>query len=235
MARGAAEGLLQTKLEEERARRVEAEEEVRELRAWADEINGEVVIAFGKVEEVGEDFGSLFREALALNEAERERVLHSAELQTRILEFRKSVASMGGITKEIIRFDGDPEAGGRFFASAYRSVFELNERTTKKLEGMFREHIKVARARELTLRQAPTIDGYAADVPVEEQASAAREWLGRRQEFYRGFREALREELPEGQRESFDQWVELDGIGFNNVMHQGRPIGFTLGGKQTAR
>ena len=216
----------------ERDLREKAERQAKINREWADELEGEVVIAFGKVEQVGDEFGALFKDALAVSEAERNGELDTPENQVRVTKFLRNASSFSGLSEAVIRFDGEPEDGGRFFAATYKSVFDLDDGTARTLEEMFKKQIAAADEHDLTLRHLPIINGLVDGVPIEQQKDEAREWLRRRQAFYRDFRAELREQIPPDKREQFDQWVEVDGIGFNNISFRGQSVGFTLGGKQ---
>ncbi len=226
-------GAVREELESERARREMAEKEAEVFKKWAEDLEGEVIVAFGKVEEIGGDFADLFKEALAVSEAEENGELDTPENQRRVARFLRDASSFSGLSKAVIEFDGDPVGGGKFFASTYRSVFDLDDQTAATLEGMFQRQIAAAAERDLTLNHMPIIDGLDDAVPIEQQKREAKEWLGQRQDFYRGFREQVRQQIPADKRDLFDQWVEVDGIGFNNITFRGQPIAFTLGGKQT--
>lgn len=223
---------MEDELKAERALREMAERDAEVLRDSYAKLEEEVVVAYGKVEDIGNEFGALFKEALLVSEAEKDGELDAPENQRRVASFLRKASSLGGLSKEIIAFDGNPSEGGRFYASTYQAVFDLDDPTTQQIQKMFEGQIQAARDRGLTLDQMPLIDGFEEGESVEAQKDAAREWLAERQAFYRGFRDQVRIQMSPEQQTLFDAWVETDGVGFNNVTFRGQPIGFTLGGKQ---
>ena len=87
-----------------------------------------------------------------------------------------------------------------------------------------------AKERGLTLVNNPALKALAEGEEFSEPEVES--WLKERQEYYRGVRERVREQIPPSKHAEFDRTVEQDGLGFMNIELQGRPLGFSLGGKQ---
>jgi hypothetical protein len=139
-------------------------------------------------------------------------------------------ATITGLSKQIIEFENQPEEGGKFFSSTYRSIFDLDNETTAGLEKVFTEEIAAAKERGLTLVNNPGLKMLEGDESITEVD--IKNWLEQRQEFYTGVRKKLRETIPAEKRADFDKTVEQAGIGFTNLKLKGSPLAFSLGGKQ---
>ena len=224
---------LEEELSTEREGRLAAEKEVAALREATAGLEDEVVLAFGKVEEIGTDFGSIFKEARALSEIEQAGELDTDENKKRLIRFQMKAASISGLSKQIIEFDDTPDEGSQFFASTYKSIFDLDDASTKALQAVFEREITVAKERGLTLVNNPALKMLSGEEQFSEKD--IEEWLNARQEYYRGFRERVREQVPASKHAEFDRTVEQDGIGFMNITLGGSPLGFSLGGKQPAK
>ena len=221
---------LEEQLLAETSRRELAEKDAAALREATAGLEDEVVLAFGKVEEIGTDFGVIFKEALALSELDAAGELEDDANKKRLINFSMKAAKITGLSKQIIEFDNEPEEGSRFFSATYRSIFDLDAETTSNLAAVFENQIAAAREKGLTLVNNPALKMLAGDETVTEAQIGA--WLAKRQEFYRGVRAELREQFPAEKHKEFDKHIEEDGIGFNNIELKGNQLAFSLGGKQ---
>ena len=106
---------LEEKLSSERAKRQLAEEDAAAAREATAGLEDEVVIAYGKVEEIGADFGSIFTEARALSEIEKAGELDTDENQKRFGRFMRSAASISGLSDQIVDFDNNPAGRKQIF------------------------------------------------------------------------------------------------------------------------
>ncbi len=220
---------LERRIDAERAKTKAAEERIAELEAVTAQFDDEVVIAYGKIEEIGSSFGSIFAEAVALSEIEKLGELDNPENTKRYWKFIESAASLSGLSREIIKFDGDPEEGSRFFAATYAELFDLDETTTGKIQEVLEGRIGEAVNRGLTLSDLPREKALEnPDNPPQEVKS----WLKTRQTFYRDVRNDLRNLVPLSKQADFDKWVEKDGIGFKNIKLKEHNLAFSLGGDQ---
>ncbi|MGI9239678.1 MAG: hypothetical protein ACR2RV_02690, partial [Verrucomicrobiales bacterium] len=166
----------------------------------------------------------------ALMEIEKAGELDTDENEKRLIRFSMKAASITGLSKQIIEFDNQPEEGSRFFSSTYKSIFDLDDKTTADLERVFAEELAAAKERGLTLVNNPGLKMLEGDESITEEQIKG--WLKQRQEYYGGIRERLREQIPADKQAEFDRTVELDGIGFTNLSLKGNPLGFSLGGRQ---
>ena len=210
---------LRAELAAEKGRRAAAERQLAGLRAATDPLKDQVVVAFGKVNEIGTSLGSLFTEARALAEIDKAGKLDDKENETRIAKFMEKAASIGGLSKEIVEFEDKPEEGSRFVAGAYGAAFGLNEAEQEKVAGFFSRTLAEAKERKFTLSNLP-----------ERGTPEFMPWLEKRWAYFGEQRTALRETLPEAKRADFDQWVEKGGYGFKNLSLKGMPLMFSLGG-----
>lgn len=218
-AAGGDAAALRAELAEEVAKREKVESELAALRAQTDPLRDQVVVAYGKVGEIGDTLGSLFTEARALVELEKSGKLDDPENAVRVGKFMEKAASIGGLSKEIIEFEDDPAEGSRFVAAAYGSVFGLEKADQEKVAEVFRSTLEAAKAQDFTLSHLP-----------ERGSAEFGPWLEKRWAFFNEQRETLRSALPEAKRADFDQWVEKGGYGFKNLTMKGFPLMFSLGG-----
>ncbi len=215
---GGAEA-LRAELAAEVARRTTAERELAALRAETDPLRDQVVVAYGKVGEIGSTLGSLFTEARALVDLEKAGQLDTPENQIRMGKFIEKAASISGLSREIVGFEDKPEEGSRFVAAAYGAVFGLNEQEQAKVAEFFTTTLADAKEKKFTLSNLP------------ERGSAEFEpWLERRWEYFGAQRAALRATIPEAKQAEFDSLVEKGGYGFKNLVLKGSPLMFSLGG-----
>ena len=206
-------------LAEEVAKRERAEADLAALRAQTEPLRDQVVVAYGKVSEIGGTLGSLFTEARALVDLEKAGKLDDPDNAVRVAKFMEKAASISGLSKEIIDFEDDPAEGSRFVAAAYGSVFGLEEADQEEVAAVFRSTLEAAKEQEFTLSHLP-----------ERGSAEFGPWLEKRWEFFNNQRETLRSALPEAKRADFDQWVEKGGYGFKNLTMKGFPLMFSLGG-----
>ena len=221
---------LEEELTTEKSKRLLAEEDAAAVREATAALEDEVVLSYGKVEEIGNDFGSIFKEARALMEIEKAGQLDTDENEKRLIRFSMKAASITGLSKQIIEFDNQPEEGSRFFSSTYKSIFDLDDKTTANLQRVFAEQIAAAKERDLTLVNNPGLKMLEGDESITEQD--IKSWLSERQSFYAGVRQRLREQIPADKQAEFDRTIEQDGIGFTNLTLKGSPLAFSLGGRQ---
>ena len=210
---------LQSTLDAERTKRLAAERNAKTLRDQLAPLKGEVVVSYGKVTQIGSTLGSVFTEALALAELEKQGGLATPEGEARFGKFIEQASSISGLSKEIINFEDVPEEGSRFIASAYGSVFGLDEAGQQKIADFFSKRLGEAGAQKLTLANLPT-RGSADFEP----------WLEKRWAFFGESRDQLRQLIPEEKRSTFDRQIEKGGYGFKNITVKGMPLMFSLGG-----
>ncbi|MFN0126765.1 MAG: RNA polymerase sigma factor [Verrucomicrobiales bacterium] len=210
---------LKAELADEVTKRTKAENELATLRTQTEPLRDQVVVAYGKVNEIGDTLGSLYTEARALVEMEKAGTLDAPENAARVGKFMAKASSISGLSKEIIEFEDNPEEGSRFVAAAYGSVFGLNESEQVKVAEFFSSTLADAKAQEFTLSHLP-----------EHGSAEFGPWLEKRWAFFNAQRDALRSTLPEAKRADFDQWVEKGGYGFKNLTMKGFPLMFSLGG-----
>jgi hypothetical protein len=220
---------LNGNLESERKRRTAAEKEVASLREILGPLKDEVVLAFGKIEEIGHDFGFLFSEAHFLSQMEQEGRLKEEEVKRRLVKFYQAAASMSGLSQQIVEMEGNPEEGAKFFSATYAELFTLDEAGRSALHNIFERHITIANEQEISLKQITALVDQEIPGGLEEEIERR---MGVRQEYFRDVRNELREAIPEDRRADFDLWVERDGIGFNNIRLRGTNLQFSLGGNQ---
>ncbi|MES2470011.1 MAG: sigma-70 family RNA polymerase sigma factor [Verrucomicrobiota bacterium] len=210
---------LQAALEAEREKRLAAERDAKSVRDQIAQLQGEVVVSYGKVTQIGSTLGSVFTEALALVEWEKNGKLATPEGETRFGKFLEQAGSISGLSKEIINFEDVPEEGSRFIASAYGAAFGLDEAGQEKIASFFSKRLEEAGAKKFTLANLPA-RGSAEFHP----------WLEQRWAFFEESRGQLRELIPEAKQSDFDQMIEKGGYGFKNLTVKGMPLMFSLGG-----
>lgn len=210
---------LQAALEAEREKRLAAERDAKSVRDQIAQLQGEVVVSYGKVTQIGSTLGSVFTEALALVELEKNGKLATPEGETRFGKFLEQAGSISGLSKEIINFEDVPEEGSRFIASAYGAVFGLDEAGQEKIASFFSKRLEEAGTKKFTLANLPA-RGSAEFHP----------WLEQRWAFFEESRGQLRELIPEAKQSDFDQMIEKGGYGFKNLTVKGMPLMFSLGG-----
>lgn len=210
---------LRTELAAEVEKRSAVERELAALKVETDPLRDQVVVAFGKVNEIGSSLGSLFTEARALVEIEKTASLDTPENQVRLAKFIESAASISGLSKEIVEFEDKPEEGSRFVAAAYGSAFDLDEAEQARVAEFFSRTLAEANEKEVTLSHLPD-RGSAEFGP----------WLEKRWAYFNSRRDALRALIPENKQAGFDQWIEKGSYGFNNLTLKGMPLMFSLGG-----
>ena len=220
---------LEAEIEAARAKTAAAEKRANELEAVAAQLDDQVVVAYGKVEEIGGNFGNIFAEALALSELEKKGELDKPANMARYAEFIQSAASLGGLSQEIINFDGDPEEGSRFFAATYAEIFGLNKSVTGEMQSVLADHFAIAAEREITLSDLDRskLMENPANPPQE-----IKDWFKKRQAYYSEIRNDLRNLVPLNKQSQFDKWVEKGGIGFKNIKLKEHHLAFSLGGDQ---
>lgn len=211
---------VQAELEREKAARGELEKSYAALKSQTEPLKDEVVIAYGKVGEIGQNFGDLFKEARELIEIEKKGELKTPSGTAKLVAFMKKAASLGGLSQEIIGFEDNPAEGSRFQSSTYKSVFGLTDAEQKKVESYFEKTMTEARDLKLTLSNLPAHD-----------SPDFKPWLEKRWEFFNATRPQLLEAIPEARRADFESWVESGGYGFKNLTLGGGPLMFSLGGQ----
>ena len=87
---------LQAALEAEREKRLAAERDAKSVRDQIAQLQGEVVVSYGKVTQIGSTLGSVFTEALALVELEKNGELATPEGETRFGKFLEQARSISG-------------------------------------------------------------------------------------------------------------------------------------------
>ncbi|MES2709005.1 MAG: sigma-70 family RNA polymerase sigma factor [Verrucomicrobiota bacterium] len=210
---------LRAALEAEREKRLAAEKDARAVRDQVARLDQEVVVSFGKVGEIGNTFGSIYTEALALVEEEKKGAINSPENQLRFAKFIEKAGSVSGISKEIIEFEDAPKEGSGFIAAAYGAAFGLSETEQSGVAAFFAKQLEDASQKKFTLSNLP------------ERGSAEFEpWLKQRWDYFNESRAELRALIPENHQASFDQYVEKGGYGFKNLKLKGMPLMFSLGG-----
>ena len=221
---------LEEQLSSEREKRRLAEEEAATAQELTAGLEDEVVLAFGKVGEIGADFGSIFREARALAEIEKEGQLETDENKKRITRFMVNAAAIGGLSQQIIEFDNNPEEGSKFLSSSYKAVFDLDANTTQKIEQVLASQLAIAKEQELTLPNNPQYKMLEENQTAQESDVEA--FFTERRELYGKIRQQVREQIPADKLAEFDRTVEQGGLGFTNLKLNGSPLGFSLGGNQ---
>ncbi|MEM7145052.1 MAG: sigma-70 family RNA polymerase sigma factor [Verrucomicrobiota bacterium] len=216
---------LEADLASAQQRAVDAEARAAELEALVEDLDDEVVVAYGKVEEIGNDFGSLVSEARALKQLEDAGKLDEPENRKRFADFIQSASSMTGLSQEIVKMEGNPEEGPRFFAHAYSEIFDLDPTTTARLESILQGHIKSALDQGITLKDLPRDEILKDPKNLSPKAQA---WIDERASFFKTVRNDLRNAMPQPALENFDNWVEDNGIGFKNITVKGLPLSFSL-------
>lgn len=211
---------VKAQLAAQTAKRIDLEKSLKELRAATDPLKEQVVVAYGKVGEIGQNFGDLFTEALALTEMEKNSDLDSPEGTKRLVAFMKKAASITGLSQEIISFEDNPAEGRGFLAAAYRKVFGLNDEETSKVEAYFEKTLTAAKEQKITLSSLPA-HGTPEFMP----------WMEKRWAFFDASRQDLLNAIPNARRGDFEKWVEKGGYGFRNLTLRKGPLMFSLGGR----
>lgn len=210
---------LQAELAAERDKRLAAEREAQAVRDQTASLQDQVVVAYGKVSEIGTTLGSVFKEARDLVELDKQGQLDTPEGQTKMAKFLTKASSISGLSQEIIGFEDNPAEGSQFIASTFGAVFDLDQPGREKIAQFFTDQLRAAKEKELTLSHLP-----------EHGSAEFQPWLQKRWDFFNESRGQLRELLPTDQRASFDQWVEKGGYGFKNLTLKGAPLMFSMGG-----
>lgn len=211
---------LQTELSAEQAKRADLEKSYAALKTQTEPLKDQVVIAYGKVGEIGQNFGDLFTEARDLIGIEARGELKTPEGMAKLNSFMKKAASLGGLSQEIIGFEDNPAEGSKFQSAAYKSVFGLTDDEEKKVAAYFEKTMTAAHDMKLTLSHVPS-----------PGSPEIKPWLEKRWEFFNASRPELLEAIPEAKRSDFEAWVEKGGYGFKNLKLGGGPLLFSLGGQ----
>lgn len=214
-----AAAALQSELASEREKRLAAERQIKSLQEQTAGLSEEVVVSYGKVSEIGSTLGSVFTEAMALVELEKQGGLETPEGQARFGNFIEKASSISGLSREIIGFEDKPEEGSQFAAATYAAAFGLNDADKARVADYFAKTLADAAEKKLTLSNLP-----------DRASPEFSPWLEQRWAYFSENREALRQVIPEEKRASFDQWVEKGGYGFKNLTIKGAPLMFSLGG-----
>jgi chromosome segregation ATPase len=124
-------GTLTSALEKERVRRTTAESEAASLREQLVPFKDELVVAFGTIEEIGRDFGSLFSEAQFLTQMEKEGRLDEEEVKRRLAKFYRSAAATGDSPSRLWKWKAIRRRAPSFSQPPTPNSLDLKMRTGK--------------------------------------------------------------------------------------------------------
>ncbi len=183
-------------------------------------LEDELVLSYGRIDDVGKQYGTLIAEAMALKQLEDQGEVTPDD--DRWKAFLNLATSITGLSQEIVGFEDNLDKGPPFFSAVYASVFDLNDAERARVQAVFESHFAVAAERQLTLSNIPKEDRESID-----------DFMEARRAYFDQVRSDLRAALPERAFATFDENVERRGYGFRNLKLRGVPLAFSLGGDQS--
>ncbi len=198
LSRAEDSSALKNRLAEEIRARQRAEAEANALRQTLAPLQSNVVVSFGKVEDMGRRAGA-FLPSVGEMDALLSKVpgTLSPEEKRRLLELQRDHAKLLGALPEIARFQDTPDEYGRFFRSMFEQAAGLTEPQAAKVESYMRERAVMMNQLELNAAKEPT------DPKLEEA------WEERRDKFNEQTAEGLKAALPVGAAEKINFGPEL--------------------------
>lgn len=189
---------LKSRLAEEIRARQRAEAEVNALRQTLAPLQSNVVVSFGKVEDMGRRAG-VFLPSVGEMDAllGKDPGTLSPEEKRRLLELQRDHAKLLGALPEIARFQDTPDEYGRFFRSMFEQAAGLTEPQAAQVESYMRERAVMMNQLGLNAAKEPT------DPKLEEA------WEERRDKFNEQTAEGLKAALPPGAAEKINFGPEL--------------------------
>ena len=196
---------LQGQLAREESARERAEEEAAALRKKIAPLEGNVVVSFGTVEEMGKRAGTLLP---ALSELQALRSRDPASLtpaeKKRFLELQRDHAQLLGALPEITHFQDNPLEYGRFFSSMLQQAAGLTDEQAGEVNAYMLDRGTMMNQLGLNSAKKPS-DGTLEDA-----------WEKKRDEFNEETAEGLKGLMPAGaaQKAGFNaelmEFLEMD-------------------------
>ena len=181
------------------------------LRRSVSSINDEVVVSYGKVEDLADDFASVVLEAANL----RKRYADDDDVpKSERIAFRVRAEDLTRIVSEIVRLEGDPDEGSRFFVSLHAKLLKTSPSQLAQLTPIYRAALEEAAENGLTMDQAP------------QRADAFEEWKARRAPIFAAAREVGLARLSAVQRSLLETRLGPDSLWPRDTIVKGLPLIF---------
>ena len=183
---------LKGRLADEIRARQRAEAEAAALRdkATAASAQSNIVVSFGKVEDLGQRAGALLAGMGDLNAlAARDPNTLTPDEKRRLLELQRDHAKLLGALPEITKFQDSPDDYGRFFKNMMQQAAGLNDAEAAQVETFMRQRALEMNQLGLNAAKEPTD-------PKQEEA-----WEERRDQFNEQTADGLKKVLPPGAAE----------------------------------
>lgn len=119
--------------------RKEDNHDLKALEAAVEPLRDNVVVSFGKVEDIGREAGYILPSLAEMRSlASTDSSKLSAEQRQRLLDLQRRYAGMLGMLPEIAGFQNNPEEYGKFFANMARQSAGLSESQAAQVDGYMR-------------------------------------------------------------------------------------------------
>ncbi len=167
-----ADEVLKRRIAAEQRMRQKVEEDNAALRAQLGQHAGEVIVSFGKVEDIGKRTGAILRELGELQElSSREAGTLTADERHRLMELQRNHATVEGMLPEITGFQDSPAEYGRFFRSMLQEAGGLTDAQATQVESLMTQ-------RATAMNQLGLNDGNKPSDPT-----LADQWETKRDEY----------------------------------------------------
>ena len=121
------------------AARKEDERDSAALEAAVEPLRGNVVVSFGKVEDIGREAGYVLPSLAEMRAlASTDPSEFSPEQRRHLLDLQRRYASMLGMLPEIAGFQNDPEEYGKFFSNLAKQSAGLGQDQTSQVDSYMR-------------------------------------------------------------------------------------------------
>ena len=185
------------------------------LRETVSSINDEVVVSYGKVEDLADDFASVVLEAANL----RKRYAAGEDVpKSERMAFRRRAQDLTRIVGEIVRLEGDPDEGSRFFVSLHAKLLKTSPSRLAQLAPIYRAALEEAAENGLTMNKAP------------QRADAFEEWQALRAPIFAAAREVALARLSAAQRSLLESQLGPDSLWPRDTTVKGSPLIFDPSG-----
>ncbi|MEM7385493.1 MAG: sigma-70 family RNA polymerase sigma factor [Verrucomicrobiota bacterium] len=185
----------------------------------------DVVVNLGRVQDLGGDYGGLMVEALSISETLADSEAPDPEERQQILQqFMEKAQEITAAVPEIIGFEEQPGNMSKFLNSLYQNLIGLNEEDAAGIQPIFEKFYHGAIEKELTMAHAPKMNADAFDA-----------WKVERDAYFAEGRANLLATLPEERQEVFEERIDKDSFWPRDMTVANLPLVFNPAGDVAAK
>ena len=216
---------LQTQLDAVTEERDRLSDELAALNEAVGDLNEEVVVNLGRIQDLGSEYANLMVEAKAMvAQFDAEGGVDPQQRKELMQEFMERAGEITAAVPEIIGFEERPKDITRFFKALFQNLVGIDEAEAETLGPILERYYVEAIENEVTMKHAPQMDPDKFDA-----------WKAGRDAFFADGRAEVLEAIPEDHRELFEQRIDDDSFWPRDMTVGGLPLVFNPAGDRAAK